>query len=103
MSTFPSSIISSNIIYGNIIIFATPMILDWLGDVLLPRYRVIRAKTKHRMFAKVRRKTDEFNRGIGDDYRLDQTVQSYLGILGHCQGYKIEEELKNEVWINKAH
>jgi len=77
--------------------------IDWLGYVLLPRYRVIRAKTKHRMFAKVRRKTDEFNRGIGDDYRLDQTVQSYLGILGHCQGYKIEEELKNEVWINKAH
>lgn len=75
--------------------------IDWLGYVLRPHYRVIRTNTKQRMFTKVRRKVEEFNQGGCDEYSLDQTVQSYLGILSHCEGYKIEENLKNEVWIKR--
>jgi retron-type reverse transcriptase len=53
--------------------------IDFLGYVTLPYYRVLRTKTKKRMFKKANQKN----------------IQSYLGILSHCNGYKLEEKLKN--------
>jgi len=52
---------------------------DFLGYVTLPYYRVLRTKTKQRMFRKVNQKN----------------IQSYLGILKHCCGYKLERKLRN--------
>ena len=60
--------------------------LDFLGYVLLPYHRILRTKTKKRMFKKV----NEVN------------VQSYLGLLKHCRGYGLETKLRNEVWLNKT-
>ena len=74
--------------------------IDWLGYVLRPHYRVMRTNTKQRMFAKVQRKAEEFNSGKCDQYSLDQTVQSYLEVLSHCEGYALGERLKNEAWLN---
>ncbi|MEK7623171.1 MAG: reverse transcriptase/maturase family protein [Patescibacteria group bacterium] len=75
--------------------------IDWVGYVLLPHYRVLRAKTKKRLFKKVLRKVELFNQGVLDDFSLEQTVQSYLGLLGHCSSYRIQQELQNEIWIRK--
>lgn len=75
--------------------------IDFLGYVLLPRYRVLRTKTKQRMFKKVKKKVEEFNEGLISDFELGQTVQSYLGMLKHRKGYNLETKLKNEIWINK--
>jgi RNA-directed DNA polymerase len=51
--------------------------IDFLGYVVLPYYRVLRTKTKNRIF----RKIDE------------KALPSYLGVLSHCRGYKIRKIL----------
>ena len=56
--------------------------IDFLGYVTLPHYRVLRTKTKKRMFRRINHKN----------------LQSYLGVLSHCNGYKLE--LKIKTFIN---
>jgi len=52
--------------------------IDWLGYVCLPYFRVLRTKTKRRLLAKIEPKN----------------LQSYLGILSHCRGWKIAQKIK---------
>ena len=73
--------------------------IDFLGYVLLPHYSVLRTKTKRRMFNKIGKRVAEYNNGERDNYSLNQTMQSYLGMLTHCNGYKVEQKLRNEVWL----
>lgn len=72
--------------------------IDWLGYVLRPHYRILRTNTKQRMFKKMQSKVAAFNQGQCGDYSLEQTLQSYLGLLSHCHGHRLEEQLCNEVW-----
>ena len=55
--------------------------IDFLGYVTLSHYRVLRTKTKKRILKK-------FRKGIKEEAK-----QSYLGILSHCKGYKIQKQL----------
>lgn len=75
--------------------------VDFLGYVTLPHFRVLRTKTKQRMFRKIKKKVEEFNESLFTDFELNQSVQSYLGMLKHCQGHNLETKLKNEIWLNK--
>lgn len=52
--------------------------IDFLGYVVLPHYRVLRTKTKKRMFEKVNSKN----------------LSSYLGLLKHCNSYRLKQSLK---------
>jgi retron-type reverse transcriptase len=52
--------------------------IDFLGYVTLPYYRVLRTKTKKRMFKRINNKN----------------IQSYLGILKHCCSYKLRKKLE---------
>jgi len=52
--------------------------IDFLGYVVLPHHTVLRTKTKRRMMARVNEKN----------------LPSYLGILTHCDGYELEEKVK---------
>jgi hypothetical protein len=54
--------------------------IDFLGYVTLPHYRVLRTKTKKRMLKKVNRINSP----------------SYLGLLKHSEGYKLEVKI-NEI------
>lgn len=51
--------------------------IDFLGYVSFPNHRILRVKTKKRMFKKIKPKN----------------LQSYLGILKHCNGYKIKNKI----------
>lgn len=53
------------------------------------------------MFKKVKKKFEEYNENVITDFEFDQTLQFYLGMLKHCDGYKIKTKLKNEVWLDK--
>lgn len=57
--------------------------IDFLGYVTLPYYRVLRTKTKKRMFKRAN----------------SENAQSYLGVLSHCNGHKLRNliisKLKN--------
>ncbi|MFA6429146.1 MAG: reverse transcriptase/maturase family protein [Patescibacteria group bacterium] len=76
--------------------------IDFVGYVLLPHYRVLRTKTKQRMFKKVMGKVRKYNAGTLDEWSLDQCTQSYFGLLTHCSGYRMKERLQNEIWLGKV-
>lgn len=76
--------------------------VDFVGYVLLPHHRVLRTKTKNRMFKKMAGKVRECNIGAIDEVSLGQCTQSYLGLLTHCSGYRIQERLQNEIWLGKV-
>ncbi|MBN1325780.1 group II intron reverse transcriptase domain-containing protein [Candidatus Falkowbacteria bacterium] len=61
--------------------------LDWLQ---FPKYRILRKKTKERMFRQIKISPD------------NQTLQSYRGLLSHGNTYKISNKLLNEVWLRQA-
>lgn len=73
--------------------------VDFLGYIIFPNYRLIRTKTKRRIFAKLRRRIDEFHSGRISRLVLEQSLQSYLGVLSHAATYKLGNELKNQFWF----
>ena len=79
----PKKIISRKLNWG----------IDFLGYIVLPHYILPRTKTKKRMFKKLKQKIDSEN--------FNQSLQSYLGYLGHASSYKIQQKLKNQVWFWK--
>lgn len=55
--------------------------IDFLGCVILPYHRVLRTKTKKRMLGRANKKN----------------LPSYLGVLKHCDGYKLRQAIANKV------
>ncbi len=56
--------------------------VDFLGWIHFPDHRVLRTATKRRMF-----------RGIEVQQGREETVQSYVGLLSHGNGWKLEQEV----------
>lgn len=73
--------------------------VDFLGYVIFPEYRLIRSKTKHRMFKKLEKRMEEYKTGDITKLNFEQSLQSYLGVLSHANTYRIREELLNRFWI----
>ena len=67
--------------------------VDFLGYVVLPRYIVLRPKTKRRMFRKLAQKSQALLAGLISVKTYTGMLQSYLGILRHCQGFKIRNKI----------
>ncbi|MDP2736468.1 MAG: reverse transcriptase/maturase family protein [bacterium] len=67
--------------------------VDFLGMVNFSDYRVLRTKTKRRMFNKINGRYNELQNKIISEESFNQSLQSYLGMLKHCRGYKIEKEI----------
>lgn len=68
--------------------------IDFLGYVCLPHSRVIRTKTKKRMFRKFQKRKEEMLAGKRTGESLNQSAQSYLGILQHANSYHLTKKLK---------
>jgi hypothetical protein len=64
--------------------------VDFLGYVVFPHNRILRVKTRKRMIRNVKYKLLCYNQGVISDKSFNQTVQSYLGVLKHCNSYKIK-------------
>jgi len=69
--------------------------IDWLGYVVLPHHRVLRTKTKKRIFKKVKGKRADLEAGLISEMSFSQSLQSYFGVLKHCAGYKIKEKIES--------
>lgn len=67
--------------------------IDFLGYVILPYHRVIRTKTRKRVTNKIISKREESDDNLISQESLRQSLSSYLGILKHCKGYELENEL----------
>jgi len=61
--------------------------VDFLGWVNFPTHRVLRTATKRRMMKRIRANP------------TNETLQSYLGLLGHGNTAKIIEKLQNDYWL----
>lgn len=72
--------------------------VDFLGYIILPHYTALRTKTKKRMFKKIKLNKEKLKRGFIMEESFNQFLQSYYGILKHCNGYtlklKIDEYFK---------
>jgi retron-type reverse transcriptase len=73
--------------------------IDFLGYVLLPHHRVLRSKTKARMFRKLHKRIDQYHCGVVGNQTIEQALQSYLGVLSHANAHNLSLELKNQFWF----
>jgi retron-type reverse transcriptase len=73
--------------------------IDFLGYVVLPNHRLLRTKTKNRIFRKLEKRIEEYKNKTISSRTLEQSLQSYLGVLSHADAYKLEQELKNHFWF----
>ena len=69
--------------------------VDFLGYVVLPYHRVVRTRTKRRIFRKLMKIKKKLESSLISKGSFNHSIQSYLGILKHCNGYKINQEILN--------
>jgi len=69
--------------------------IDFLGYVVLPYHRVLRTKTRKRVLRKITSKKKDLAKGLISDRSFNQSLQSYLGVLKHCEGYGIIRKIEN--------
>jgi retron-type reverse transcriptase len=72
--------------------------IDFLGYILLPHRRVLRTGTKTRILKKLEMIKALSNAGKIEDESVTQSVQSYLGVLSHCKGRKVKEQIERIFW-----
>ena len=65
--------------------------IDFLGYVVLPHYRVLRTRTKRRMYRKFRQSPSQ------------ESLDSYLGLLKHAEGYGDALQLRRMVLEARRH
>ena len=73
--------------------------VDFLGYVIFPHYVLPRTKTKRRLLRKIERRIREYQKGKITMEKLNQTIQSYLGYIGHANTYEFRRNLKNLIWF----
>ncbi len=73
--------------------------VDFLGYIIFPRYILPRTKTKQRLLKKIQSKIQEYKTGKITYERLNQTIQSYLGYIGHANTYEFRQKLQNLIWF----
>jgi len=85
-------------LHGNKIIFRTHRQgIDFLGYVVFPHHKTLRTKTKKRIMRKIKEKYDKLKNGKVTEEHFRGSLQSYLGILKHCRGHKIQRKIEEIV------
>jgi len=67
--------------------------IDFLGYVSFPYHRILRTKTKKRIFKRLEQKVIELRQSKIPEESFNQTLQSYLGVLKHCNSYKLRKKI----------
>ncbi|MDR3559038.1 MAG: RNA-directed DNA polymerase, partial [Candidatus Pacebacteria bacterium] len=68
--------------------------VDFLGMVNFSDHRILRTKTKRRMFKKLYLKHKLFQEGLIFKESFSQSAQSCKGMLKHCMGYAMVGEIE---------
>ena len=71
---------------------------DFLGYVSLPHYTLLRNKTRKRMLKKLENARRYYYSGNISKEKLANIVSSYRGMLNHCKGEKIQEQIERIFW-----
>lgn len=73
--------------------------IDFLGYVVFPYHQLVRTKTKRRIIRKLKLKIAECRDGKISEENLNQSLQSFLGVLSHANTNKFRKNLMNHVWF----
>ena len=73
--------------------------IDFLGYVFFDHHRIVRAKTRRRMFEKFKVKVAAFRAGAISENVLRASLSSYLGVFSHADAKRFSEEMENLVWF----
>lgn len=73
--------------------------IDFLGYVLLPHHRVLRTKARRRMVRKLTERIENCKAGQLPPESVEQSLQSYLGVLSHANCYRLSQDLQNQCWF----
>jgi retron-type reverse transcriptase len=73
--------------------------VDFLGYVVLPYHIVVRTKTRHRVFRKLKERVDQFRNGMTSEWTLLGSFRSYRGVFFHADAHAVAEELANRFWF----
>lgn len=73
--------------------------IDFLGYIIFPHYRLLQKKTKKRIIRKLQYRIKLYKQNSISRKSLNQTFQSYLGVLSHADEYRFTEHLKNQFWF----
>lgn len=73
--------------------------IDYLGYILFLKHRLLRTRTRRRMQRRLRKKYADYLSQRIDRAEMDQSLQSYLGMLSHANAYRLAEGLKNAYWV----
>lgn len=73
--------------------------IDFVGYIARPHHQLLRSNTQRRVFRKVREKVDQYRTGGVSQFSLQQSLQSYLGVLKHSSSYKLKKILENQIWF----
>ena len=76
---------------------------DFLGYIVFPHHRLVRTKTKNRIFKNLKLRVQEFKTGLISEKTLFQSLNSYLGVFSHANCYDLEQQLKNKFryWLSE--
>lgn len=72
--------------------------IDWLGEVLLPGYRVLRPSTRHRMMSKVQRSV----RNENDQIQLRGMLASYNGLIQNVAHRELMQQVLQMVALYRS-
>lgn len=75
--------------------------VDFLGYVLLPQHRAIRITMKRRMLRKLDDRLSAVAKGLMPKEKLEQSLQSYLGVLSHADCHRFGQDLQNRYWVRQ--
>jgi len=72
--------------------------IDFLGYVVLPNYKIVRAKTRRRILRKLKLRTMQFKDGAISEEKLRQSLASYSGVLSHANSYVLRQKIEHFLW-----
>lgn len=67
--------------------------IDFLGYVILPHHKLLRTKSKKRMCKKITDKCKDHKENKINQSSLNQSVQSYYGMLKHCSSKDLKRKI----------
>ena len=66
------------------------------------KHRLLRTRTKRRMKRRLQKRYADYMSQRISQGQMDQSLQSYLGILAHANTYRLAQDLKNAYWLRGA-
>lgn len=72
--------------------------IDFLGYLNFLNHRQMRARTERRIFIKLKARVREFRADKISKLTLEQSLNSFLGVMSHANTWKISQRLQNQFW-----